>query len=208
MIKVFVEGKDKFFIEAYIAFLTTNLAIPRGIDFDVIPLGGWTNLTNASNTVKENSDLGGKNILIFDADSELNSGGFNIRKKEIEKIKAENNLAFELFLFPDNSTNGDFESLLEMIINQKHAGVLECFSIYEECIAKYNKPNSPLVYKLPIRKSKIYSFVDAFPKSKSDSKKFKQGDFFFQNNEMWDFESSKLNPLKEFLTKELTNHEH
>ncbi len=199
MTKILVEGKDKMFIECYVNFLISQSTIPSNLDFEVISLGGWTNLKNANNTFQENSDLGGKNIVIFDADSQLNNGGFGIRKKEIEKIKVENNLVFDLFLFPNNVNDGDFEILLETIINQKHVGLLECFSNYEECISKYNNPNSPLLYKLPIRKSKIYSFVDAFPKSKGENKKFKEGDYPFQNNEMWNLLSDKLNPLKEFL---------
>ena len=201
MTKVFVEGKDKVFIEFYISSLITRSIVSSDINFEVESLGGWTNLEKASNTFKENSDSGGKNIVILDADSPANGGGFNVRKGEIEKVKTKNNLVFDLCLFPNNIDDGDFEILLERIINQKHIGLLECFSSYEECISKYNLPNSPILYKLPIRKSKIYSYVDAFPKSKTKNEKLKDGDYFFLNPEIWDLSSIELEPLKEFLVK-------
>ena len=167
MVKIFVEGKDKIFIDSYIHNLIAKAIISKEINFEIESLNGWTNLKNANNAFQENSDSGGKNIVILDADTLANGGGFNIRKEEIKQIKEENNLLFDLFLFPNNNGNGDFETLLEKVINQKHIGLLECFSNYEECISKYNQPNSPILYKLPIRKSKIYSYVDAFPKSKT-----------------------------------------
>ena len=201
MVKIFVEGKDKIFIDSYIHNLIAKAIISKEINFEIGSLNGWTNLKNANNAFQENSDSGGKNIVILDADTLANGGGFNIRKEEIKQIKEENNLLFDLFLFPNNNGNGDFETLLEKVINQKHIGLLECFSNYEECISKYNLPNNPILYKLPIKKSKIYSYVDAFTKSKAENRKFKEGDYFFLNPEIWDLSSIELEPLKEFLVK-------
>jgi hypothetical protein len=197
MNKIFIEGKERIFIEAYLDFIK----IPS-INVELIQLNGWTNLRNADNTFKENSDAGGRNLVVFDADTIANSGGFKIRKNEIEEMRHRLNLTFALFLFPNHEKDGDFEALLEEIVNPSHIGLLDCFSEYEKCISKYNSLGRKIEYKLPIKKSKIYSYVDAFPKTKSENEKFKKGDFFFQNKEMWNLESGYLNPLKEFL---LTN---
>jgi hypothetical protein len=202
MIKIFVEGKgDKAFLKAYIELLQREGHLNTTASFEFIDLKGWTNIAKVNNTFIENSDFGGINLVILDADNPSNQGGYTKRRIDIEAIKAENDLIFDLFLFPNNETDGDFETLLEFIINQKHNGLLKCFTAYEDCIAKHNPADSKAIYNLPIKKSKIYSYVDAFPKSRSEKEKFKQGDYFFANPELWDIFSASLKPLKSFLLK-------
>ena len=47
---------------------------------------------------------------MFDADTVQNKGGYTKRVKEIEKIKSENNMKFDLFLWPNKQDDGDFET--------------------------------------------------------------------------------------------------
>jgi hypothetical protein len=200
MIKIFVEGKgDKIFLKAYIEFLLKEGHLNATVSFEFIDLKGWTNIGTVNNTFIENSDFGGINLVILDADHPSNQGGYTKRLIDIEAIKSKNALIFDLFLFPNNETDGDFETLLEAIVNQKHNGLLKCFTAYEDCIAKHNLPDAKVIYNLPIRKSKIYSYIDAFPKSRSEKEKFKLGDYFFANPELWNLYSASLDPLKSFL---------
>ncbi|RMG18655.1 MAG: hypothetical protein D6730_22575 [Bacteroidetes bacterium] len=94
MVRIFVEGKqDKAFIEAYIQFLQSETHPFTHIE--VIAVGGWTNLAMVDNLFKENSDMHGKNLVIFDADYPPKGGGVAKRKQEILRQGAELHIEFE-----------------------------------------------------------------------------------------------------------------
>lgn len=207
MINIFVEGTNskksqdhsliKFMIDSKIPELVINQ------NYKIINVGGWTNLSKVDNLFKENTDSGGLNLVIFDADSEDNDGGFEVRREELLAKKAELNIEFELFLFPNNNQNGDLELLLEKILHENHEVLLTCFEEYENCISNPKDEDGNSIYKAPIRKSKIYSCIDAIPKSKKQREEFHKGNWFFGNNEIWNFENPYLNPLFEFLDEHL-----
>ena len=192
-----MKGKeDKLFIEALIGFHFPN----RKNDFEIIPTGGWTKLLSPKGfnpQIKDFNDQGFKVLVIFDADT-APGGGFGKRLGDILEKKKEHSLEFEVFLFPDNQSDGDLESLLEQIVNDEHRAILDCFKNYEECLTGLQH------YQLPIRKSKIYAYIDAFPKSREEKEKFKKGNFLFSNESMWNLNSTKLKPLVEFISN---NHE-
>lgn len=196
MVKIFVEGKED---ERFIDALIRSHFPDRKNDFEIISTGGWTKLKNFATIIKKFNDQGFKVLVIFDADA-VPEGGFSKRLGDILKKKEEHSLEFEVFLFPDNQSDGDLESLLEQIVSDEHRDILKCFQSYEECLSSEH----PKKYQLPIRKSKIYAYVDAFPKSREEKEKFKKGDFLFSNESIWNLKSDKLNPLIEFI---INNHE-
>ena len=196
MITIFIESKHLKTPEANFVRTYINQKFPDFKDFEFTALNGWQGLWK-TNKLLENKDLGNKNVVIFDADTSENSGGFKKRKAQIETLKKEQNIEFELFLFPNNSLDGDFELLLENIINKKHYNLLNCFDKYEKCIDNSTSKNS-INYKSPMRKAKIYSYVDAFPKSRKQNERFKNGDWFFENETYWDLNAEYLNSLKLF----------
>lgn len=201
MVNIFVEGKgDEKFIDKYILYLSlTNID-----NYTIIKVRGWTNLHNVVNKFKENSDSGGKNLVIFDADASENGGGINIRAQDLNSKKAELGIDFELFLFPNNSSDGDYELLLENIVNSQHIVILQCYDQYESCIRSNKDSNNNLIYSLPTRKAKIYSYIDAFPKNLQEKEEFKRGNYFFENSDIWDLNSVYLTPLRNFLLAHLT----
>lgn len=198
MLKIFVKGNEKRFIEDLIE---VRLGKIKGVDFEVLRSGGWTKLDEIKPKIQEFNDLGHHVQIIFDADTPPEGGNEN-RRQLIEQFRTENNLNFELFLFPENTSDGDFELLLEGGINDNHRRILDCFDDYEHCIGQFNSDQK--VYNLPIRKSKIYAYVDTFPKSNKQSEKFKQGYFFYKNPEIWDLSSEQINPLLDFIQKGIT----
>lgn len=121
-------------------------------------------------------------IIIADADK-------NTKEKVSKKLQG---LEYELFLFPDNSNNGNLEDLLEQIILPDKQDIFDCFKAYKRCLTEKNKG-----YQLPDKKAKIYSYKEALGALDKDhkEKQFKP--------EYWDFDSSKLDPLKHFLLKNL-----
>jgi len=116
-VKIFVEGiADVKFLKDYIYHLLPNFELASEA---VIDTGGWTNINSQKekgesiqNQMRQNTDNGGHNVVIFDADKD-----FDNRNQEINAWKSKYNLSFELFLFPDNHSVGALEDLLENIID-------------------------------------------------------------------------------------------
>ncbi|WP_257900031.1 DUF3226 domain-containing protein [Prevotella denticola] len=155
-------------------------------------VNGYKNLVNVIPTIKARCAEGGKVVIIFDADSLGNNGGYETRKKEIEEVLGENNAQAELFLFPNNEEDGDFETLLEHLIQkEKHIQMLDCYADYETCLGNdYVHPNL---------KGKIFTYISAMKMSSSKRRKLGNGEWMFDNAEYWSLESDYLKPLKAFL---------
>lgn len=155
-------------------------------------VNGYKNLVNVIPTIKARCAEGGKVVIIFDADSLGNNGGYETRKKEIEEVLGENNAQAELFLFPNNEEDGDFETLLEHLIQkEKHIQMLDCYADYETCLGNdYVHPNL---------KGKIFTYISAMRMSSSKRRKLGNGEWMFDNAEYWSLESDYLKPLKAFL---------
>lgn len=166
-----------------------------GKNIEIKGVSGYTNLSNHAETMQRNSAVGGINLVLFDADSAATNGGFLQRKEELLKVKKGIKANFELFLFPNNEMDGAFEHLLEELVTEEHKGILDCFDGYERCIRGYNNPN----YESPDQKAKLYSYISVQKKTQKELKEFKDGDWFFDRTELWNFQTPFLEPLKEFL---------
>ena len=196
MTRIFVEGREADFIDKYLMFL---IGANAG-KWEVVSTGGYSNLSMIDQKFKENSDNGGNNLVIFDADLPETDGGFKARKKHLEEKMKELSVSGQLFLFPNNKEDGDFESMLENIVNEEHRCLLECFERYEGCIGRHCDDQGRPKYVTPNRKAKIYAYVESFKKSNSEKEKFKnKKEFFFDNPDYWNLDSVYLTPLKEFL---------
>lgn len=200
MIRLFVEGKwDSDFVEKYLIHLLRESAGR----WEIIPTGGYTNLPFIDQKFKENSDNGGINLVLFDADfPKTSDGGYVARKKYIEEKMKELSIVGEVFLFPNNKDDGDFELMLEHIINEEHRCLLGCFEGYERCVGGYRDDRGNPKYVTPNRKSKIYAYVEAFKKkSRKEKEQFKSGELFFNDSNYWNLEAEYLAPLKNFLQR-------
>ena len=107
---IIVEGEaDKKFISDYFHHLFQE-AIPQNCIIHTGELrkstGGYTKLADEINIVrmKQNTNQGGVNLVIFDADKEP-----DVRRKELETIREQHNVEFELFLLPNNKDKGELE---------------------------------------------------------------------------------------------------
>lgn len=112
---IFVEGvADKRFIEQLIEHLFGDISEC----INIINTDGCSNLTSPKkqttyiNQMKRTSADNGVNLVIFDADDD-----YDKKRNELVKWKDQNNLDFQLFLFPDNNSSGELEDLLENIIS-------------------------------------------------------------------------------------------
>lgn len=196
MTRIFVEGRDADFFDKYLLFLFGENAGR----WELIPTGGYTNLFLVDQQFKENSDNGGTNLIVFDADSPENKGGFIVRKEYIEGQLKELSIVSDVFLFPNNKDDGDFELLLEHVINEEHRCLLDCFEGYECCVGGHLDGDGNPMYVTPNRKAKMYAYVESFKKSRSQKERFKnKKDYFFDNPKFWNLNSEYLLPLKNLL---------
>jgi len=167
-------------------------------DFDVIGTNGWTNIPNIEYEFKENMDNGFANLVIFDADEEKNGGGFAIRQAEIQALKSDS-IDFDLFLWPNNQTDGDFELLLSKIVNPEHQCLLDCYEHFEDEVRE-NDPEEEK-YETPGRKGEMYSYISLQKMSQKQKGYLSKGYWMFDNPKYWDLSSEELNPLIDFLNK-------
>ena len=129
---VFVEGPtDKAFIqEALIRF-----GFGRNNDDRVTAFKGWTALVNTE--VQRRLDDGDTILVIFDADDPTRErGGFRNRLQAIrEKLGSDLSDRVHIYLFPDNHSDGDLESVLAGLVPARHKTVIdECWTGYERCL--------------------------------------------------------------------------
>jgi hypothetical protein len=156
--------------------------------------------------MKENTQQGIINLVIFDADTPKNGGGVTPRKKAIEEWKAKYGLDFELFLFPNNKDDGALEDLLEQIINFQNKPVFDCWQQFEACLpTKTDCTRNPLT--IPAKKSKIYAYLEVLHgETNREKESIKDPNRNFKNPQHWDLNASALHPLKDFLQQHLFSH--
>ena len=192
-IKLFIEGvADRKFLQD-VGFNFFGRKLDTKADF--IELGGYTGVDKADVQFRANSDNGGTNLLILDADYENTDGGFERRLSETLAKKVTLNIQFELFLFPNHRENGDLEILLERIINPANNDIFDCWANYEGCLTARGKN-----YTVPARKTKIYGYMEALHGlTKSEKDKAKEQNRNYLNAAHWDLNNDALKPLLDFL---------
>ena len=209
-VKIFIEAESPRVPEyKFIIAILDSLHIDKN-KYDVLPTNGYTNLMDspdASNIglMRANTDDGGVNLVIFDADTDKNGGGFEKRREYLQKRKDELSLDFELFLWPNNNADGDVEVLMESIARKDlYPEFFDCFSKYEHCMSQRKQENGEPFYTTPNRKGKLHTYINSLPLSNTKKKKFGSGEWLWSSDDIWDLNSDNLIPIKEFLKKHLS----
>ena len=203
--QIIVEGDaDKKFFEDYYHHVFGEKA-PQGCithpgkDGDT---GGYQKLKSEDTigAMHQNTDLGGINLVIFDADEDIES-----RRAELLAVKEEFGVEFELFLLPNDKDAGALEDLLENIINPDNQPVMVCWQTYEEKLGEVRIPTKiPPTLTIPAKKTKIYAYLETLlGKSKTQKKLIKDANRNYENTQHWNLDAEYLEPLKEFLMKYL-----
>ena len=120
--------------------------------------GGYKKLFHeeAINPLKENTAYGVKNLVIFDADKDIEA-----RRKELLTIQEQYGVEFELSLLPNNQDAGALEDLLENIINPENQPVMDCWLTYEDELKEVRIPTkTPPTLTIPAKKTKIYAYLE------------------------------------------------
>jgi len=183
---IFVEGKsDKFFLKQ---FLKSNfgLEVP---DNQIIQVDGKDKLPKFKEWFVQGSDQNLKNLIVFDADKD-----FETRGQSLIDICDNLQVESEIFLFPNNSSVGNLEVLLEKIINPDKAFIFDCFQDYLQCLQK----QSEIKLNLPAQKTKIHAYLDLlFSKTMVEERNY-------QDSELWNLDHEYLNPLRAFIKNHIS----
>lgn len=186
--KFFVEGKaDSKFLQDYLRHLL-------GIEFqetDFYIIGGNSDalIGAKKNEFLSNSDLGGRNLIILDADSDRQA-----TTNRINALRSSINVQFELFVLPNDHENGELENLLLGIVHHRNMSILTCFDEYQNCLIRINRG-----YKVPSLKAKVYAYLDAMAHGRENEKMVKEESRNYLIENHWNLDHSSLKPLKTFL---------
>ena len=194
---IIVEGiADKVFIEQFF-YHVFGSPIPYGF---IVPTGGKDNRQDATNKMRNMSAYGGTNLVIFDADNDIDT-----RRKELLTWKEKEELKFELFLIPNNKVSGALETLLENIINPNNKPIFKCWDKYEEELGQLKIQGRTKPLTVPGKKAKIFAYLSALLGKSDDEQKMAQtGKRDYTNPLHWNLDSEYLEPLKAFLNKHLS----
>ena len=203
---IIVEGDaDKKFMEDYYHHLFKTSA-PKNSIIHTGDLsgdtGGYKKLASEINLqqMRMNSDQGGVNLVIFDADSD-----YQVRWEELSSLKEQYGVEFELFLFPNNQDAGALEDLLENIINLNNRPIFDCWKNYEDELSKLEIPDrTPPPLTTPAKKTKIYGYLEALLLN-HEKEKIKDKKRDYENPLHWDLDAEYLERLKEFIGRNITS---
>jgi len=197
--QIIVEGTaDKKFFEDYYRHLFHENAPDGSITLPIKDdkTGGYQKLfsENGINTLKEGMDYGATNLVIFDADDDIEA-----RRKELLSIRDRYGVEFELFLLPNNQDAGALEDLLEHIINPNNQPIFDCWRHYEDELVQQEIPGrTPPPLTIPAKKTKIYGYLEALLEAKQKDL-IKERNRNYENPQHWNLDAEYLKPLKEFL---------
>lgn len=194
MIQIFLEtGKSSTSEFVFMDTLLKRMGLSNNVRVNTV--NGKDNLQNAMNIFHTNTLEGGINLIIFDADTILNKGGFENRRSYLINKLNELNISAELFLFPNNHDDGCFEDLLLMIaLKDKYKRFFDCFEDFEQCLGGE--------YVHPDLKGKVFTYISSMKQlSKNQRDHLGQGKWLFDNSAYWDLDNEALLPLKEFLLR-------
>ncbi|MDE7385818.1 MAG: hypothetical protein K2N28_01625 [Muribaculaceae bacterium] len=196
MINIFLEAKNLKTPEAKFVEVLLRVIGASSTQYRVVPLGGKDTLEVSKNHFLQNTAEGGTNLIIFDADTQSNNGGYEKRKSELLTKIRELGINAELFLWPDDNRDGDVETLLDDIARHDlHNRFFGCFNDYECCLGNdYLHPN---------RKGKLYTYITSMHLTKRQRDAIGSGDWLFENPDYWNLDSPILEPIKSFLRRYL-----
>jgi hypothetical protein len=171
-----------------------KIVFANGIE--IVDVGGCSKLSDDIyiSQLEDNHELGGINIVIFDADYQsLGNGnkGFNSCRQKLEGIKREKNVSFEYFLWPNNSDDGIVEDLLRKLIPTDKEVIYTCIESHQICLSRLEVPN----IRLAELKDKVGYYLHTVNlESRARFRDYKNGVYWNLNHE----NIGDLNTLKTF----------
>lgn len=194
MTRIFIEAKHKNTTESvFITTLLKLLGIPAS-SYEICWVDGKDNLVKNEVKFRENTLTGGRNIIIFDADTPTTGCGFAATRERILSTFPDDVVIDGLYLFPHNHDDGIFENLLEeLTLKDIHSKFFDCFSDYELCLGDE--------YVSPDIKGMLHTYMSAQKAlSNTQRRALGSGQWLFDDSRYWNLNVAELQPLKDFLT--------
>jgi len=194
---IFVEGDSD---EKFLAAIFLKYYIDGGrVQF--IALGGDYKRLEEKKRTEQLKD-GRRNLVIVDADvktfKQVKSGVQTLLDR-IASEQESRNIPFqaESFLFPDDESDGNLESLVRRLTPKNKQSVWNCIDSYADCVSNIQTPGLRNIDS----KTKIYIYVNAHEHVKWNSQEW------MLETDIWNLESDSLDKLLAFLDKYFTRKE-
>jgi hypothetical protein len=185
-ITLIVEGQeDVRFLQDFIDF-----HFKKGMERDsFIEIGGKSETIHKEQPKIQASTASGKlNIIIFDADDTDHSSTLSKVKVKEQELS----LKFDkIFLFPDNNSKGNLESLLKSSVTHGNEKLFDCIEAYANCKTALNLKNPRPIDE----KEKLWIYHGSF----EDSGNAHGTKRSYLDQDIWDLNCPILIPLKNFL---------
>ena len=122
-----------------------NVEVTFNGNSEIIDVGGCSKLTDPIyiSLMEDNSELGGINIIIFDADApgaiktkpgKIGNNGFSNCMTKLNALKTNKNLSFDFYIWPNHSQDGMIEDLLRQLIPSEKKPILNCIESHKNCL--------------------------------------------------------------------------
>lgn len=192
MTRIFIEAKHEKTSESVFIHTLLKYIGKDSKSFEVIHVDGKDNLKNNKVKFQENTLTGGRNLVVFDADTPESGWGYEATKKRILSTFSDDVKIDDMFLYPNNQDDGVFENLLERLMQkEKHSRFFDCFTDYENCLGDE--------YVSPDLKGKLHTYMSAQKSlSNKERKNLGSGQWLFDDERFWNLDSEDLKPLREF----------
>jgi len=209
---VIVEGiADIIFFRDYFKFLYIDLEIVKEakvtltlksetLEIVILESGGLTKLKFLKTRIQDDIKDKYKVFVIQDADNEdKDYGGVKSRKQYLSDEKTKLEIDFESFLFPNDSDDGDLETLLLQIVQEDKYNQFEnCHTGYIDCLEHFLKKK--IIKDFRKEKNYIYTYLSLY----EGHHVAKERDRVYDKT-YWDFSSNALIPLKKFFEENIVN---
>jgi hypothetical protein len=85
--------------------------------------------------LKDNSENGGTNLVIFDADEKgRGNNSFVNAIQSLSDIKKNHQVNFDFYLWPNNCGDGEIENLIRQLIQPSREPVMNCIENHQNCL--------------------------------------------------------------------------
>lgn len=202
---IFIEAKNKNTTEyQFISTIIKKFFPDKEVDF--ITMNGIGNLFKEANVnqIKQAITEEGQALVLIDADTVAKGAGYEKRKQDIDRDSKHHKISFPYFIYPDNQSDGEVETLMEAAARRDLYGeFFDCFERYEMCVSRRKGDDGLPFYNTPNLKGKLHTYITAQKLSSSLREKLGQGSWLFDREEYWDLTRDALIPLRTFLEKHL-----
>jgi|GEM_PF-1482793 len=142
--------------------------------------------------MQDNKEEGGANIVIFDADyteKENGNKGIAACRQRLNSIITSKNIEFDYYIWPNNESDGEIETLLRSLIPSNKEPIFQCIEDHQNCLKSLNIIN----LKYADLKTKIGFYLH----TSNENSEVRKRDY--KNSDFWNLNYKNNDSLKKFI---------